>query len=73
MAKQYAGRSNSYGRRSGSGGGASGRKSEKGAQLTRLAYDMGQVERGLKNPESRISAAHAAGKKPVEHKKKSLF
>ncbi len=43
-------------------------------QLTSLAYDMGLVGRGLKNPDSRISSAYNRGMtKPSKRQKKTLF
>ena len=48
--------------------------SSKAADLVKLARQMGQVERGLKNPDSKISAAFNSGKqKPAAPKKRTLF
>ena len=50
------------------------KKSDKAAELRRLAYKMGQVERGLKNPDSQISASFQRGKeKKYTGKRKPLF
>ena len=46
-------------------------KLSKSTKLKRLAYDMGQVERGLKNPDSAITASFNSGKE--FKKRKSLF
>ena len=47
---------------------------KRGKQLTKLAYDMGLVKRGLKNPESRISKAYERGQiERKETKARSLF
>ena len=44
------------------------------SELTSLARKMGQVERGLKNPDSKISSAYNSGlTKPEKRKKQSLF
>lgn len=40
----------------------------------KIAYRMGQVQRGLKNPDSKISASYNKGFKPSAAKpKKSLY
>lgn len=49
------------------------KKPNRATELTRFAYNMGQVQRGLKNPDSRITASYDAGKNSVEKKKKPLF
>ena len=42
--------------------------------LTTLAYKMGQVNRGLKNPDSLIAESYNRGAtKPHKREKKSLF
>ena len=38
-----------------------------------FAYKMGQVSRGLNNPESAISSSYNAGKNSKAKKKQSLF
>ena len=44
------------------------------SKLLTLARQMGQVERGLQNSESRISEAYKRGiEKPERRQKKSLF
>lgn len=53
------------------------KKNKKGisraTQLKRLAYNMGQVEKGLKNSESQISDSYNAGLNRTAKQKKSLF
>lgn len=50
------------------------KRSTKANDLTRLAYLVGQIDRGRRNPESRISAAYERGNtKPERVKKKPLF
>ncbi len=50
------------------------KKSDKAAELRRLAYKMGQIERGLKNPDSQISASFERGKeRKPSSKRKPLF
>ena len=42
--------------------------------ILNLAYNMGLVERGLKNPDSKISASYAKGvEKREKREKKTLF
>ena len=51
-------------------------KKARTAQIKKFAYNMGLVERGLKNPDSMISSAYNRGKVEREkkaHKKKTLF
>lgn len=46
------------------------------AEIKKFAYNMGLVERGLKNPDSMISSAFKRGetqREKTEHKKKTLF
>lgn len=43
-------------------------------ELTRLAYQMGQIERGRNNPDSRISESYERGKTAPERRpRKTLF
>lgn len=50
------------------------RKTSKSSELTSLAHKMGQVQRGLQNPDSKISSAYNRGiTKPKKRKKQSLF
>ena len=43
-------------------------------ELTRLAFKLGQIERGRGNPDSRIADAYNRGKtKPEKRPKKTLF
>ena len=50
------------------------KKSSTASQLKKLAYQMGQVERGLKNPNSQISASFNNGKQVKKRSaKKPLF
>lgn len=49
-------------------------KKSKYTEVERVAYLMGQVERGRKNPESRISDSYKKGcSEPAKRQKKSLF
>lgn len=49
------------------------RKVSRSTELKRLAYNMGQVEKGLKNPNSQISSSFQAGKDREKTKRKPLF
>lgn len=50
------------------------KKRSEQSRLLKLAHDMGKIERGLKNPESKISLAHKRGQTPPEKKpKRSLY
>ena len=49
------------------------RKVSRATELKRLAYNMGQVEKGLKNSESQISASYNAGVNREKSKRKPLF
>ena len=50
------------------------KRMSKTKRLTSFAYNMGQVQRGLSNPNSMISESYAKGQKTPEKKnKKSLF
>lgn len=43
-------------------------------QVEKTAFLMGQVERGLKNPDSRISVSYERGtKEPTKRQKRPLF
>jgi hypothetical protein len=42
-------------------------------KMTSFAYQMGCVQRGLKNPDSAISASFKAGENHVARQKKSLY
>lgn len=42
-------------------------------RITRLARDLGAIDRGRKNPESKVSAAYNAGNNGVKRTRKSLF
>lgn len=48
-------------------------KESRSKRLTKLAYDMGQVQKGLKNPDSKISESFKAGEKSQKRVKKTLF
>ena len=49
-------------------------KKSKYTKVEQAAYLQGLVDRGLKNPDSRISASYTRGlKKPEKREKKSLF
>ena len=48
--------------------------SRKTTRVEQIANLMGQVERGLKNPDSRITASYQRGlSEPKPRKRKSLF
>lgn len=49
------------------------KKVSRSKRLTQLAYEMGQVQKGLKNPDSMISESFKAGEKSQKRVKKSLF
>ncbi len=50
------------------------RAGSKSTELRRLAYKMGQVQRGLENPDSLISASYEAGNTKHERSpRKTLF
>lgn len=50
------------------------RKKSSEARLLQLATDIGKIERGLLNPESKISIAHSLGMTPPEKKpKRTLY
>ena len=50
------------------------KKASNASQLKKLAYQMGQVERGLKNPNSQISESYNNGKHAKrKNTKKPLF
>ena len=51
-----------------------GRKKSKYTKQENFAYIFGQVSRGLKNPDSRITESFNNGQKPKDKKqKKSLY
>lgn len=52
-----------------------GRKSKsKYTELEKLSYKLGQIERGLKNPDSRVFESYNNGKKgPTKKRRKSLL
>lgn len=43
------------------------------SEIKSFAYKMGQVYRGLDNPDSQVAASYNNGLKKVEKKKKPLF
>ena len=50
------------------------KKRDGGRSLTKLAYQLGQIERGRKNSDSRISAAFNRGSTPpAKRERKTLF
>ena len=74
MAKKIFRRSSAKTRTNRSGKSRTTRKMSTSSELTSLAYKMGQVQRGLQNPDSRISSAYGRGAtKPEKRKKQSLF
>lgn len=51
-----------------------GKKRSRRSPQEKFAFRLGQVNRGLKNPDSRISESFANGQKPKDKKqKKSLY
>ena len=74
MSKTYKKRrSTSYSRRKRSNVSRGSRRTRRN-DLTALAYKMGQVERGCKNPDSRIREAFDRGASaPQKRVKKTLF
>lgn len=49
------------------------KKTSRASELRKLAYNLGQVQKGLKNPDSQISASYNAGMNKQKKEKKSLF
>lgn len=49
------------------------KRKSRSAELKRLAYNMGQVEKGLKNSNSQISSSYNAGLNRTKKQKKPLF
>ena len=49
------------------------RRSSRADRLTRFAFNLAQVQQGLKNPESRIAASYTKGSEKVESTRKPLF
>lgn len=49
------------------------RKRSRYKPVEKLAFQFGLVQRGLKNPDSRVSASYERGLKSAERKKKPLF
>ena len=50
------------------------RKNNSARELTKLAYQLGQIERGKKNPDSRISESFNRGATaPQKRERKPLF
>ena len=49
------------------------KNSSRAKTLTTLAYNMGQIQKGLKNPDSAISASYESGLNRQKREKKSLF
>ena len=65
MARRYSSRSSGTGSRS-----TKGRGKSKSQELKSLAYKMGQIEKGLKNPKSQVSQSFDAGKRSGNKKEK---
>lgn len=42
-------------------------------RITQLARDLGAIDRGRKNPNSKVSDAYNQGKEPKKRDKKTLF
>ena len=49
------------------------RKKRKYTQAEKLAYQLGQIDRGLKNPNSRVSESFNNGRKATKTARKPLF
>ena len=49
------------------------RRGKHASEVKHTAYLMGCVERGMKNPDSQISASYKAGQNHVTKSKKSLY
>ena len=49
------------------------KRKSRSSELKRLAYNMGQVEKGLKNSNSQISSSYNAGLNRTKKQKKPLF
>ena len=74
MARKSSRRTGAKARTNRSGKSRTIRKTSTSSELTSLAYKMGQVQRGLQNPDSKISSAYDRGAtKPEKRKKQSLF
>ena len=54
-------------------GGNKSKRNNHAAEVKHFARLMGCVERGLKNPDSQISASYNAGKNKKTSSKKSLY
>lgn len=67
MAKNY------YGSKGNKNYNSRQKRSDRASRLRKLAYDMGQVQKGLKNPDSQITASYNAGINKQKKEKKSLF
>lgn len=64
----YYGKRRSYGKRKGKA------KSSKYTELERLAFNMGKISRGLKNPNSRVFESYKNGvEKKTSSSKKPLI
>lgn len=50
------------------------KRKSKYTEIEKLAYQLGRIDCGLKNPDSRVSESYANGRKALKVKhKKSLF
>lgn len=69
MARRYSSKSSRT-----SSSSSKGKKKSQGTELRSLAYKMGQVNLGLKNPDSQITQAYNAGKNSnAKKEKRPLF
>ena len=69
MARRYSSKPNRS-----SSSSSKGRKKSQGTELRSLAYKMGQVNLGLKNPNSQITQSYNAGKNSgAKKEKRPLF
>lgn len=48
-------------------------RAERGRELTSFAYNMGLIDRGRANPDSRVAKAYNRGKAIPEERKKSTL
>ena len=49
------------------------KKQSYASRITQLARDLGAIDRGRKNPNSRVSAAYNQGNNSEKRSKKTLF
>ena len=73
MARYYKNRRRNFKRGFGNRNYRNKRKVSRAKTLTTLAYNMGQVNKGLKNPNCRIADSYNAGLNRVKKERKPLF